>query len=218
MSELVKKNNVSKIFAPVRAADKPDAYNRILNSLSSCGTDLTDTERAKIVAFPSDFSHPDLGLSEDDMQDLLSRLTYVIHSAWAVNFNLGVQSFEKQHIRGVYNLLNVCLRVRLSFPAKFFFCSSVSVAGGTPKPASISETAIENLHHAQNMGYGRSKLVSEHIVRNAMRSTGMIARVLRIGQLAGDGEMGNWNDTEAVPLMIRSAVTIGALPDLDEVQ
>lgn len=186
--------------------------------MSSRGLVLTDVERAKIVAFPSDLSHADLGLSEDSMQDLLSRLTHIIHSAWAVNFNLGVRSFEAQHIQGVYNLLNVCLRVQLSSPAKFFFCSSVSVASGTPKPASIPETAIENLHHAQNMGYGRSKLVSEHIVCNAMKSTGITARVLRIGQLAGDGEMGNWNDTEAVPLMIRSAVSIGALPELDEVQ
>lgn len=50
-----------------------------------------------------------------------------------------------------------------------------------------------------------------------MASTGMHARVFRIGQLTGDEATAAWNDTEAVPLMIRSAISTGALPALDEV-
>lgn len=66
------------------------------------------------------------------------------------------------------------------------------------------------------MGYGRSKLVTEHITRNAMRKTGMHARVLRIGQLSGDRRSALWNDTEAIALMVRSALTVRALPALHE--
>jgi thioester reductase-like protein len=44
----------------------------------------------------------------------------------------------------------------------------------------------------------------------------MQARVLRIGQLSGDTVSAQWNDTEALPLMFRSALTIGALPELNE--
>lgn len=66
------------------------------------------------------------------------------------------------------------------------------------------------------MSYGRSKLVTEHITRNGMRQTGMQARVLRIGQLGGDTVGAQWNDTEAVALMFRSALTTGALPELSE--
>jgi hypothetical protein len=40
-----------------------------------------------------------------------------------------------------YNLINICLRSHLPSPARFFFCSSVSAAGNTPKPASIPETS-----------------------------------------------------------------------------
>lgn len=214
---MVKRDHVSKVWALVRAADASSAQSRILESLSSRDLGLSEDELSKIIALPADFSNPDLGLSEVDLHALLTSLTHVIHCAWAVNFNLGVRSFESQHIRGVYNLLNICLRTRFSEPAKLFFCSSVSAAGGTPKPAFVSEAIVEELAHAQKMGYGRSKMVSEHIVYNAMRSTGMYARVLRIGQLAGDGATGQWNQTEAVPLMIRSAVSLGALPALDDV-
>ena len=43
------------------------------------------------------------------------------------------------------------------------------------------------------------------------------AQVLRIGQLIGDTKVGEWNATEGVPMMIQTAVTLGALPMLDEV-
>lgn len=187
-----------------------------MQSLASRHIKLSEDESAKLKAVPSDLSQPNLGLQGHELEHLLSSLSCVIHSAWAVNFNLGVRSFEAQHIRGVHNLINLCLRVHLPAPANFFFCSSVSTASGTPKPATIPELAIENLDHAQNMGYGRSKLVSEHIVRNAMRSAGLHARVLRIGQLSGDRQNADWNETEAVALMIRSALTTKALPALNE--
>ena len=50
-----------------------------------------------------------------------------------------------------------------------------------------------------------------------MKDVGAQARVLRIGQLAGDSKVGEWNTTEGIPLMIQTAVTLGALPQLDEV-
>jgi thioester reductase-like protein len=66
------------------------------------------------------------------------------------------------------------------------------------------------------MGYARSKLVTENIIKAAASKTGMRGRVLRVGQIVGDSATGLWNSTEAIPLMIRSATTIGALPELDE--
>ncbi|OQE09213.1 hypothetical protein PENVUL_c007G01628 [Penicillium vulpinum] len=214
--ELLKRPTVSEVWAIVRAPGQAAAGSRLYKSLADRNITLTDAEAAKLHAIPGDMSKSNLGLKDHDLQHLLSSLTCVIHSAWAVNFNLGVQSFEQQHIRGTYNLINLCLRSNLPSPARFFFCSSVSAASNTPKPASIPETIIENLEHAQKMGYGRSKLVTEHITRNAMRQTGMQARVLRIGQLGGDTVSAQWNETEAVALMFRSALTTGALPELNE--
>ncbi|CRG86386.1 DNA-directed RNA polymerase subunit beta' [Talaromyces islandicus] len=216
VAKLLKKPTVSEVWTFIRAPGQAAAGARLYKALADRSIVLTDDEAAKLHAVPSDLSQPNLGLETHVIQHLLSSLTAIIHSAWAVNFNLGVRSFEQQHIRGTYNLINFCLRSNLPTPARFFFCSSVSTASGTPKPASIPEQMIENLEHAQGMGYGRSKLVTEHITRHAMRQTGMHARVLRIGQLAGDTVSAQWNDTEAVALMFRSALTTNALPELDE--
>ena len=142
-------------------------------------------------------------------------LTPISSSAWAVNFNLGIRSFEEQHIKGVYNLVQFSLSVLTPAPARLFFCSSVATALGSPRPATIPETPILDLNAALPQGYARSKLVTEHIVRNAARDAGALTRTLRIGQIVGDGKMGLWNDTEAIPLIIRSALTLKVLPALD---
>ena len=139
-------------------------------------------------------------------------------SAWAVNFNLGIRSFEEQHIKGVHNLIQVSLSVTTPAPARFFFCSSIATALGTLPPATIPETPIFDLKAALSQGYARSKLVSEHIALIAARDAGASTRILRIGQIVGDGKMGLWNDTEAIPLIIRSALTLKALPALDETE
>jgi thioester reductase-like protein len=84
-------------------------------------------------------------------------------------------------------------------------------------PATITETYIAKLENAQNMGYVRSKLVVENMVKAAVEKNGMNARVFRVGQIVGDSHNGIWNSTKAIPLMIRSATTLGALLELDEV-
>jgi len=66
------------------------------------------------------------------------------------------------------------------------------------------------------MGYAQSKVVTEHLVKRAADQTGMAARTLRIGQIIADTQRGIWNATEAIPLMLQSAVTFGAIPALDE--
>ncbi|KAJ5930389.1 hypothetical protein N7466_005882 [Penicillium verhagenii] len=216
IAELLKRPTVSEVWALVRAPGPAAAGARLSNAFAERQIPLTDSEASKLHAVPSDLSQANLGLNSFVIEHLLSTATSIIHSAWAVNFNLGVRSFEQQHIRGTHNLINFCLRSKLPLPARFFFCSSVSTASNTPKPATIRETLIEDLSHAQTIGYGRSKLVTEHITHNAMCQTGMHARVLRIGQLGGDTKNAQWNDKEAVALMFRSALTTGALPALDE--
>ena len=145
-------------------------------------------------------------------------LTSILSSAWAVNFNVGIRSFEEQHIKGVHNLVQFSLSVLTPVPARFFFCSSVATTLGSPRSATILEIPILDLNAALPQGYARSKLVSEHIVRNAARDAGALTRTLRIGQIVGDGKMGLWNDTEAIPLIIRSALTLKVLPALDETE
>lgn len=210
---LLARSDVGNVYCLVRGENPQE---RVLEALRQRGLSVPDTKL--LVALTSDLSRKDLGLLPEIFNKLQNETTTIIHSAWAVNFNLGIRSFEEQHIKGVHNLVQLSLSVSTPAPARFFFCSSIAAALGTPPPATIPETPISDLKAALPQGYARSKLVSEHMVLNAARDAGALTRILRIGQIVGDGKMGLWNDSEAIPLIIRSALTLRALPALDETE
>ena len=86
----------------------------------------------------------------------------------------------------------------------------------TPAPASIAELPIPNLRYAAPTGYARSKLVAERVVQAAVEREGATATVLRIGQIIPSKAKGNnrlWNVSEMVPMVVRSALTTGVLPE-----
>jgi carbohydrate kinase (thermoresistant glucokinase family) len=116
---------------------------------------------------------------------------------------------------GAHNLISLCLKAKRPAPANFNFCSSVSAVAAT-KGGFVPEQLPAELTYAQGMGYARSKLVTEHICILAGKETGISARVLRVGQIIGDTVHGIWNDTEAIPMILQAATTVGAIPALDE--
>ncbi|KAL8377138.1 hypothetical protein RB595_008015 [Gaeumannomyces hyphopodioides] len=223
LSQLLAMPDVRHVYCLVRAPDPAAAASRVFGSLSDRGLGgvLTPAQAAKVVALPADLSREaDLGLGADVYARLRASVTSVLHVAWAVNFNLGVRSFAPVHIAGVRNLLRLALSVPFARPARFSFVSSVSAAAGTPLPARVAESFVADPRHAQGMGYARSKWVAEHVVRRAAEEawppSAPAPRVLRAGQVVGDSGRGRWNATEAIPLMIQAAETMGALPRLDE--
>ena len=59
--------------------------------------------------------------------------------------------------------------------------------------------------------------MAEKVIQKAVESAGAKASILRIGQIVGDTlHQSMWNDSDAIPLMVRSALAIGALPALNE--
>jgi thioester reductase-like protein len=204
--EILNDNSVSTIYCLTRRESSLDA---VINSLAEKDLYVDPEQMKKIVAFDSRLDKPDFGLTlEDDMiRHILDSVSLIIHTAWPVN--LPLTEFEP-HIQGLYNLIQFSLSVRRREPAVMMFCSSVSTALGSPSNE-IPEKPIAL--DCALMGYGQSKLVGERIVSSA-RDSGARAYSLRIGQVSGHSKKGLWNDSEALPLMIRSALAIRALPDL----
>lgn len=217
VAQLAALGDVQRVYCLVRAGSHVEAYDRLLGSLRirRVYDSLDDACRNKLTALPSSLSEPNLGLSPTTYNALASETTDIIHCAWSVNFNLHLRSFENDSISGLKNLIDLALKAHRPTPASLNFCSSVSAAVNTDA-AHVPEALPDQLSHAQDMGYAQSKLVGEHICAQAAEQTGLASRVLRVGQVIGDTKHGIWNANEAIPLMLQSATTIGALPRLDE--
>ncbi|RMZ39252.1 putative NRPS-like protein biosynthetic cluster [Aspergillus flavus] len=207
--KLLNDDTVSAVYCLTR---REQPKEEILDALAKKDLEVMPFRTKKIIALNSALDKPDLGVGKEMLAEMQRSVSLIIHTAWPVNFNLPLANFEP-HIQGVYNLIQFSLSVHLPAPAVVLFCSSISTALGAPTSA-IDEAPLDDLNSALEMGYGRSKLIGENIVSNA-RKSGARSFSLRIGQVSGHSKKGLWNDSEAIPLMIRSALTLKALPQLD---
>ncbi|CAG8166100.1 unnamed protein product [Penicillium olsonii] len=206
--ELLIDDSISTVYCLTR---RETPLEDITESLASKELSVSPQQLTKIVALNSNLDQPEFGLAADTpvFQQMLESVSLIIHTAWPVNFNLPLSVFES-HVQGLYNLIQFSLSVHRQEPAVTLFCSSISTALGSqldeiPEEPVGLECALA--------GYGQSKLAGERIVSQA-RHCGARAYSLRIGQVSGHSEKGLWNDSEAIPLMIRSAVAMGSLPEL----
>ncbi|KAL2009967.1 hypothetical protein VTN00DRAFT_5774 [Thermoascus crustaceus] len=217
LAKLAQLEDVKTICCLVRAGSEKEASTRVIRSLRARKVHhtLSLLHRRKIVCLPSDLSLPSLGLAPKTYAQIANQITALYHCAWTVNFNLRLSSFEKDCIAGVKNLIGLCLKSQGETPARFTFCSSIGTVlrmkGGT-----VPEALPADFSCSQPTGYAQSKLVAEHICHNAITQTGIQAYIIRVGQIIGDTKHGVWNSSEAIPLMLQTARTIGTLPSIDE--
>lgn len=66
------------------------------------------------------------------------------------------------------------------------------------------------------MGYAQSKWVAEQLLASAAAQAEIPVRIARLGQVCGDSVEGLWNPAEAIPTIVRTAVTQGVLPGDEE--
>lgn len=66
-------------------------------------------------------------------------------------------------------------------------------------------------------GYAESKWVSEAIITRAAQQTPLRPIIVRLGQLTGDTN-GLWNEREWFPSMVKSALVVKCLPNIDGVR
>ncbi|KAI9827984.1 MAG: hypothetical protein M1819_006827 [Sarea resinae] len=215
LSQLIKTPSVKKVYCLIRHQTTLDSTSRIRDSMHGRGLDIPPVYYQKIEALGCNLSQPDLGLELGTFEAIKDSVTHILHCAWEVNFNLSLETFEQDHIKGLWNLINLSLSVSSSSPARLYFCSSISVALRSPTEKAVPEALINDFDAAVSTGYGRSKLVAEHIIQNA-REHGALCYVLRIGQIVGDSYTSPWNSSEAIPLMIRSALVLKALPSFSQ--
>jgi carbohydrate kinase (thermoresistant glucokinase family) len=216
LAQLVARDDIKTVHCLVRAGNSKNAARRITQSLlqRKIYHTLSLEYRSKINALASDLSDCHLGLPVATYDAISQNATNVIHCAWAVNFNWGLRSFENDCIAGVHHLINLCLAGPGSTKATFDFCSSVSTVARCPTINTPEQ--VSQFDWAQGMGYAQSKCVAENICVAAAQKAGVKTRVLRVGQIVADTVHGVWNKDEAIPLIMQSALTIGALPKLQE--
>ncbi|KAG7444789.1 L-aminoadipate-semialdehyde dehydrogenase [Guyanagaster necrorhizus] len=211
LSQLTASFSVGKVVCLSRAKSHAESLERVRASVAARKVSVDET---KVTSYGANANEPLLGLTAEEYGALRDEVTDVIHNAWPVNFVLNIESYDT-HIGGAVNLINLCLESPFSEPASFAFSSSVSCRQGS-QDETCSEGFSPAPSTAAGTGYAQSKWVVEKLCERATEKSRVPVSVLRIGQMVGDSVHGVWNETEAWPLMFKSANTVGALPVVDE--
>jgi thioester reductase-like protein len=206
---------VSKVYALNRKDQSPlSIKEKQIATLMERGLTLSEEEWEKVVLIECDLSVPSFGLDAELFNTIQSTVTHILHNAWALNFNLALQSFQPL-LQGVRHLVDLALGSPQPTPARLLFVSSVGVVHDWPYETPVPEGPITDTKIVTSTGYASAKWVSERILENAAKSTALQPIIVRVGQLSG-GVNGYWNQDEWFPSLVRAAEVIKCVPGGDE--
>ncbi|CAG8722641.1 2530_t:CDS:1, partial [Acaulospora colombiana] len=171
-------------------------------------TSLIDSDR--LVTLCSNLSEPFLGLSENEYEMLLHKVTTIIHGASSAKLGAPLSVYENCLLRGTANLLLFGAR------KEFHFVSSIDACVNGPWDR-VPEGILPLKALITNMdGFGLSKLAIETIITNTYDHLQLErATIIRTGQIISHTETGVWNPNEWVPLLLGNAGLTGRMPILE---
>jgi thioester reductase-like protein len=144
-------------------------------------------------------------------------VTIIIHNAWRLDFNLGLASFEP-NIKATRHLLDLALTSVHASSARMLFTSSIGVTRSwPPENGPYPEEPQADVRWCIGGGYSESKWAAERLLV-AAGERGLHTTSFRIGQIAGSRATGSWATTDWVPIMLKSSVALGCLPDAEGVR
>ncbi|KAL0092096.1 hypothetical protein J3Q64DRAFT_1819684 [Phycomyces blakesleeanus] len=214
LRDLLKSPQVSKVYCLVRGKES-GALNRIYHAFESRSLDVSLLSSPKLVALPMNLTDEKLGFAYDFYSKLKSEVTIIQHCAWLLDFNHTVEHYDKECIKGLYNLVKFAYR-QIN-PIHLHFISSISASAGWGD--TIPESPLpRNTKVAMPMGYAQSKYIVEHLFNYLTKEKNFPCIIERLGQVCGDSINGVWNTSEQYPLMfIGGGSVMKKMPDLDTV-
>ncbi|UPX12162.1 uncharacterized protein EKO05_0002728 [Ascochyta rabiei] len=177
----------------------------------------TNQARALVTNFPpervtflnGDLTKPSFGLATGSYDELLTRVTHIVHNAWPVNFNMSLASFAPS-VEGVVSLIRFSAKSKANSSIQFL--SSISSVFNYPE-VTVPEEIIFDMSTPLAGGYGQSKYLAERLLDHASKRLGVHASAVRIGQVAGAARTaGGWNQQEWFPSLVTTSAFMGVLP------
>ncbi|KAI9058948.1 acetyl-CoA synthetase-like protein [Trametes sanguinea] len=214
LEHLLRDGKVERVYAFNRKGT--NALERQHAQFRARGLDeaLLDTPKFKMVE--AVLHEPGFGIDVDLLDEVRRSVTHILHNAWKVDFNISLSSFGVD-LQGARNLVDLAISSPYKVTPTILFVSSIGVFMGYKGSAPAPEAALDDPSTAFGVGYQESKWVTEHVLENVTRQTGVHTISMRLGQVSGN-KVGYWNEKEWFPAIVKSAQFQRCLPDIDGVR
>ncbi|KAK4112265.1 gluconate kinase [Canariomyces notabilis] len=224
LADLARRPEVKKVICLIRkekgtnAPPMPGGGQFDRNILKSRGLELSEEEWAKVATLEVDPTAEKLGLIPMVYAAMQGMVTHVVHAAWPMNYLIRLRSFQYQ-FKFFQNLLDFAAQNSRGAKRRFIFISSIAVAarvGLSKNGCAVPETPLSPAESACGIGYADGKLVCEKILERAAEAyaSQLEAVSIRCGQLTGATNTGVWNANEQIPMLVKTAKSIGSFPQL----
>lgn len=171
------------VFALIRAKDAKAAQAKLAREWWDF-PELIDALGTRIQAFSGDVSQPRLGLGSVEYEEIVQKITHVIHTAadWRL---LPVDELRKTNVQGTANVIALAKEARKHRLERLSHISTAYVAGGAT--GTVSEDQLID-HYGFFTAYEQSKYEGERLVQAAKAE--LPVSVFRPSMVVGDSETG----------------------------
>ena len=168
---------------------------------------------SRIVPVLGDLSRPQMGLTDEQVEDLTVNMDALFHNGAAVNWVTPYEGLKPSNVDSTLVMLRMATKHHLK---PVHFVSSVSVFN------SPERFGIPTLHEEHSVaapgklhgGYPQSKWVSEQHIKEAARR-GVPTTVLRLGMVFAHSQTGDCQTGDFVCRLAKGCVQLGLFPDSD---
>ncbi|KAI6850943.1 acetyl-CoA synthetase-like protein [Hortaea werneckii] len=209
LQELIDSSHVAKIYCLNRSGNAEDRQRESFQRRGIAA------DFSKVRFLHTDFGKDQFGLHDRVYDELLQTVDVFIHNAWAVDFNLALESYEGVHISGTRRFVDFSTQSK--HRAHIIFISSIASVGNWtgvhPNEHEVPERLDTDHAVALPQGYGESKHVASLILAAGAQRSGVPCTVARAGQLAGPSNGDSeWNRHEWVPSIVISSKAMEEVP------
>lgn len=195
LQELASNSGVKTIYAVVRAKNKFEAQNRVMDVYRKRGLTFNKEIEEKTTFICGDMAKKLYNIPEEKLNNFLPDIDVVISGGAEVNMVKSYSALEPVNVGGTFNGLELAARAGA---AHILISTQLPLPGETPT------------------GYRRSKEVAEMLCARAQKEMGIESSVLQFGDINISREPGSLApDDDYIVIFLRACLATGFFPETD---
>ncbi|KAF2859922.1 large subunit of alpha-aminoadipate reductase [Piedraia hortae CBS 480.64] len=212
MHDALMRDPSNVVYAHVRASSPEQGMDRIKTTCQAYGLWHDEwVTNGKLEVVTGNLEQERLGLSQADW-DKVSNVDIIIHNGARVHWLEPYGQLKKANVLSTLQCINLCT---VGSPKRLVYISSTSALDSehylSQSSPVLESDDLEGSRQDLVTGYGQTKWVSEHIIREACQR-GLSAMIIRSGYILGDPRTGVSNTDDFLIRMLKGCVQIGSRP------
>ena len=181
--------------------------SRVMDTLNFYGLSRESTD-SRIVPVLGDLARPQMGLDDEEYQELAEEIDFIFHCAASVNYTYPYEVAKPHTVDGTLEVLKFACDARTK-PIQYISSNGV-FPGGDDSPY-LEDNQIDGFVDRMEGGYNQTKWVAERLVWSAV-SRGLPACIYRPGNIGHQSGTGTVNPNDFQQLIIKACARLGCAP------